>query len=170
MRVFLDFEASSLNRDCYPVEVGWVFEDGRGEGHLIRPAPGWVDWDPAAAAMHGLTREKLLADGEPVAGVAARLVAQLRGHELFASAPSWDGHWLSLLLRAGGFPRHLLRLGDTEQVFAEAARARLGPEASDSAVAGLVSRVRAEADRWPHAHRALADAEREWAIVRAIAG
>ena len=40
MLVFLDFEASSLGKRSYPIEVGWVFEDGRSEAHLIRPAPG----------------------------------------------------------------------------------------------------------------------------------
>ena len=51
MIVFLDFEASSLSDDSYPIEVGWVFEDGRTEAHLIRPAPAWTDWDPAAEAI-----------------------------------------------------------------------------------------------------------------------
>jgi hypothetical protein len=37
MRVFLDFEASSLGKNGYPIEVGWVFEDGACEAHLIRP-------------------------------------------------------------------------------------------------------------------------------------
>jgi hypothetical protein len=40
MIVFLDFEASSLARHSYPIEVAWVFEDGASEAHLIRPAPG----------------------------------------------------------------------------------------------------------------------------------
>jgi hypothetical protein len=38
MRTFLDFEASSLSDESYPVEVAWVFEDGHAESHLIRPA------------------------------------------------------------------------------------------------------------------------------------
>lgn len=40
MIVFLDFEVSSLSERSYPIEAGWVFEDGRGEARLIRPAPG----------------------------------------------------------------------------------------------------------------------------------
>ena len=47
MRVFLDFEASSLSKDSYPIEVGWAGEDGSTEAHLIRPAPDWTDWDAA---------------------------------------------------------------------------------------------------------------------------
>jgi hypothetical protein len=40
MPVFLDFEASSLSKHSYLVEVAWVFEDGRSRSFLVRPAPG----------------------------------------------------------------------------------------------------------------------------------
>ena len=41
-------EASSLGDHSYPIEVGWVLEDGSPESHLIRPPPEWTDWDPGA--------------------------------------------------------------------------------------------------------------------------
>src|SRR3954465_931964 len=91
MRVFLDFEASSLADRSYPIEVGWVFEDGRAEAHLIRPAPQWTDWDLEAETLHGIARARLEADGEPHRLVAQRMVEALTGHALYASAPSWDG-------------------------------------------------------------------------------
>ncbi|HVY50984.1 MAG TPA: transcriptional regulator [Devosia sp.] len=166
--LFLDFEASSLGKQSYPVEVGWVFEDGSGDTHLLRPAPGWTDWDAGAAAIHGLTRERLEREGEPVAVVCARLVDLAGLHTLIASAPSWDGHWLSMLLRAAGRPRHLIRLRDTNDAFVEAARQRLGRGASDTAVAALVSRARAAIETKPPAHRALGDAHREWMIWQTI--
>ncbi|MFT3810039.1 MAG: hypothetical protein QM698_08990 [Micropepsaceae bacterium] len=31
MLAFLDFEASSLSDNSYPIEVAWIFEDGTGE-------------------------------------------------------------------------------------------------------------------------------------------
>src|SRR4051794_34099009 len=127
MRVFLDFEASSLKKNGFPIEVGWVFEGGQSEGHLIRPAPGWSDWDAGAEAIHGLSRERLEREGTPHDEVARRMVEGLAGHDLFASAPSWDGKWLSLLLRAAGLPRHTLRLRDTEVAQAEAAADLLDP-------------------------------------------
>ncbi|MEK1875915.1 MAG: transcriptional regulator, partial [Rhizobium altiplani] len=37
MIVFLDFEASSLSKHSYPVEIAWVFEDGRSRSFLIKP-------------------------------------------------------------------------------------------------------------------------------------
>lgn len=171
MRVFLDFEASSLRDESYPVEVGWVFEDGRGEALLIRPAPGWTDWDRAAEAMHGLSRAELERDGTPHEEVCARLVVLFGAHTVHASAPSWDGHWLSMLLRASGRPRHLIRLTDTEEAFADAARQRLGPQADDAAVAAAIAWARTAEEEDPAVHRALADARREWRIwKRLLAG
>jgi hypothetical protein len=93
MKVFLDFEASSLSDRSYPIEIAWVFEDGRSEAHLIAPAPGWNDWDDVSESIHGISREMLEAEGEPHDVVATRLVEALAGHDLFASAPSWDGRW-----------------------------------------------------------------------------
>lgn len=164
MRVFLDFEASSLRDHSYPIEIGWVFEDGRSASHLIRPAPHWTDWDPRAEAIHGLSRATLLTEGEDAAAVSHAAVAALAGHDLFASAPSWDGKWLSVLLRIGDHPRHALRLRDTEVAMAEAARAILEPWIEAGVVEGAVAAAIATADAAPPeavAHRALADAAGE---------
>jgi len=165
MRVFLDFEASSLRKNGFPVEVGWVFENGHSEGHLIRPAPGWSDWDAEAEAIHGLSRPRLEREGEPHDAVARRMVEALEGHDLFASAPSWDGKWLSLLLRAAGLPRHALRLRDTEVAQAATAAAFLDPlltpEEAAGAIREIVGAVRTEAERVPPRHRAVEDAAEE---------
>jgi hypothetical protein len=53
MIVFLDFEASSLNKKSFPIEVAWVFQDGRSRSYLIRPAPEWIDWSDEAEEVHG---------------------------------------------------------------------------------------------------------------------
>lgn len=127
MVVFLDFEASSLAKLSYPIEVAWVFEDGTSETHLIQPAPQWTDWDIEAEAIHHISRETLQNEGAPHDVVARRMVDQLSGHALFASAPSWDGKWLSALLRAAKLPRHVLRLRDSDEARAEAARNILAP-------------------------------------------
>src|SRR5690348_10078930 len=89
LRAFLHFEASSLGRNGFPIEVAWVFESGTEEAHLIRPAPGWTDWD--AHSIHAISRDRLCSDGAPVEAVARRLVDQLADYDVFASAPSWDG-------------------------------------------------------------------------------
>ncbi len=173
MLVFLDFEASSLAKAGYPIEIAWVFEDGAAESHLIRPAPGWTDWDPRAEAIHRIAPATLAAEGAPHDVVARRMVAVLGGHDLLASAPSWDGKWLSTLLRAAGLPRHALRLRDSDDARREAARAILAGHVApselevivDALIAPLDAAYRAQVPR----HRALADAEEErrrWLAVR----
>ena len=165
MRVFLDFEASSLNADGFPVEVAWVFEDGRSESHLIRPAPGWTDWDGEAEAVHGVSREQLAEEGADHADVAARMLEQLSGHALYVTAPSWDGQWLSLLLRAAGLPRHALRLRKSDLAHREAALDILEVigvgEDAEALAAALIDQARGNVLPERPVHRALADAEAE---------
>jgi hypothetical protein len=175
MRVFLDFEASSLDDDGYPIEVGWVFEDGRSETHLIRPAAQWTDWDETAEAIHGISRDRLAAEGTPHDIVARRVLDVLGEHEVYASAPSWDGKWLSVLLRGAGLPRHAMRLKDSDEAHLEAALEGLRPalpaDRLEAAAADVIRRAREAAVAEP-THRAVEDAERErqiWLAVRRIA-
>lgn len=175
MLVFLDFEASSLGKRSYPIEVGWVFEDGRSESCLIRPAPEWTDWDKEAEAIHKITRSELVAEGTPPDAVARRMIEALSGHDLLASAPSWDGKWLSTLLRAAGLPRHSLRLRDSDDALRETATAILAsvipPDRLDDAIAEVLAHTEVRAGHQP-VHRALADAEDErarWLAVQATA-
>ncbi|HMI20151.1 MAG TPA: transcriptional regulator [Sphingomonas sp.] len=176
MLAFLDFEASSLARHSYPIEVAWVFENGASEAYLIRPAPGWDDWDVSAEAIHHIPRATLLDEGVAHDAVARRMVEQLAGHDLTASAPSWDGKWLSTLLRAAGLPRHALRLRDSDEAQREAARTILrdivAADRLDATVESI--RIHAIAARAGQvtAHRALADAQEErerWRTIRAAA-
>lgn len=176
MIAFLDFEASSLADDSYPIEVGWVFEDGAGETHLIRPAPAWTDWDVMAEAIHGLSRERLMAEGEPHETVARRILEALSEHEVFVTAPSWDGKWLSVLLRAAGLPRHAMRFKDSQEALVRAADAALGglarPDEREALIAGVILEARARLAEEPVRHEALADARQElrlWLEVRRLA-
>jgi hypothetical protein len=175
MHVFLDFEASSLAKRSYPIEIAWVFEDGVAETHLIRPAAGWTDWDEAAAAIHGISREELQAKGEPHAEIARHMLDVLSAHSVYASSPSWDGKWLSVLLRAAGLPRHALRLNNTDQAQMDAALDGLDPAIAEPErevrATALIARIRA-ADSDPIAHRALPDALHErklWLAIRRAA-
>lgn len=173
--VFLDFEASSLGKNGYPIEVAWVFASGGEESHLIRPDASWTDWAVDSQATHRISRERLMAEGAPLAQVARRMVDVLSGHELYATAPSWDGKWLSRLLRTAGLPRHTLRLQDTEvahrKAIVEALQAARIPEERHE---GYVRQILAQARDWDDgqgaaAHRALADAWREqrlWHEIR----
>jgi len=176
MRVFLDFEASSLSKDSYPIEVGWAGEDGSEEAHLIRPAPDWTDWDASAEAIHHIGRETLLREGEPHDRVARRMMEALGPHDVYVTAPSWDGAWLSKLLRASQLPRHALRVHEADEAHVGIAVERLGADPADpfARAEGLdllfEARRRVAAER--PAHRALADAIQERAVffeVRRVA-
>jgi hypothetical protein len=172
---FLDFEASSLGKHGYPIEVAWVFANGQEESHLIRPAPTWTDWDAGAEAVHGISRGQLIAEGAPLETVAQRMVTALTGAILYATAPSWDGKWLSKLLRAAGLPRHALRLQDTDMAHRRALREILkaGDVPADlqrELMRDILAQAQHRDDELgPAAHRALADAQREqrlWLDIR----
>ncbi|WP_245582435.1 transcriptional regulator [Neorhizobium lilium] len=173
MIVFLDFEASSLRKDSYPIEIAWVFEDGRSTTRLIRPTPEWTDWSYEAEKIHGITRGLLMAQGIAVEDVAEEMLRELAGHDLFASAPSWDGKWLSTLLRGAGHPRHALRLAKSDEAFATAARDIMGETVPDKEIRQLVREVIAATEPpVSPAHRALPDAQLElerWQKVRRVA-
>jgi len=176
--VFLDFEASSLGKQGYPIEVAWVFASGEEESYLIRPDESWTDWDVKAANIHRISREQLRSEGTPLDDVAKRMVSVLTGRKLYASAPSWDGKWLSKLLRAAGLPRHALRLEDTEMAHRRIMREVLrDAEIPEERQRALMQDILAQAQRTndklgPAAHRALADAQRErrlWLDIRRLA-
>jgi hypothetical protein len=131
---FLDFEASGFQG--YPIEVAWSVPDGSIESHLIRSAPGWVDWDPEAAAVHGITREVLKAEGRSVHEVASRLNATLRGLAVYTDAPAFDERWCRRLFEAAAveiefsFRQAFLVIPDVPGRMSElykAARALAGP-------------------------------------------
>ena len=173
MLVFLDFEASSLGKRGFPIEVAWVFEDGGSEASLIKPAPGWDDWDVEAERIHGIPRATIERDGTPHDVVARRMVETLTGHDLVVSAPSWDGKWLSVLLRASDLPRRAIRLRDTEEAQRDTARVILAPVVPsgtlDEEVEDIIVLTGVRDRRGQPAHRALADAEEErqrWIAVR----
>ena len=176
MRAFLHFEASSLGRHGFPIEVAWVFENGAEETHLIRPAAGWTDRNPAPRTWHASSRDGLGIDGAPVETVAHRLVEQLSDHDVFESAPPWDGKWLGLLLRSAGLPRRAFRLIDNYVGLEELTRAILAPSLPSSIIPRATRRILADASARfagrPLAHRALPDARLEcerWLAVSKLA-
>lgn len=98
----IDIEASGFGRHSYPIEVGYVLPDGRARCMLVRPAPGWLHWDDAAAQVHGISREALQAHGRPVQEVAARLNADLAGLTVYCDGWAHDYSWLAVLYEEAG--------------------------------------------------------------------
>jgi hypothetical protein len=98
----LDVEASGLGRGSYPVEVGYVLEDGDSQCMLVQPAPDWKHWSLAAERLHGIRRADLLEYGLPPAVVADELNHHLCGRTLYTDAWGIDYSWLALLYDAAG--------------------------------------------------------------------
>jgi hypothetical protein len=98
--IVLDLEASGFGSNSYPIEVGFALPNGRLECTLIRPEPEWTHWDESAYAVHGISRELLLAFGKPVDQVALWLNKHLKGMTVYSDAWGHDYAWLAVLFDA----------------------------------------------------------------------
>ena len=117
--IVFDTETTGLNPHSGDrmVEIGCVeifnrVETGRHYHCYFNPGR---DMPFEAEAVHGLARERVVREGVAHDWVALHMLTALRDVTLYASAPSWDGQWLSRLLRAAGLPRHALRLKATAE-------------------------------------------------------
>jgi len=104
--VFIDFEASGLGRDGWPIEIGcaWISDGApRVRASLIRPRPDWpmAAWSAESAAIHGITLAMLAAAPEADAVVAA-FAPVLADATLVSDAPAFDQRWLDALLGRPG--------------------------------------------------------------------
>jgi hypothetical protein len=160
--LWLDVEASGLGPDSYPIEVGWCDIDDRRGSVLIRPAPGWTHWQPAAEAIHGIARAHIEAEGVPVTGAAARIAEAVAGRTLYSDNPMMDGLWLARLFAAAGWAEMPVRVEDTVALAlsAEGRVSDMGWEQAERVARRIA----------PITHRAADDA-RHWAtMARVLAG
>lgn len=93
----LDLEASGFGRGSYPIEVGFVAQDGSLFCSLIQPAPGWEHWDTSAETLHGISRDLLQRHGKPVVWVATELNRRLAGQTVYCDGWAHDYPWLARL-------------------------------------------------------------------------
>lgn len=174
--VFIDLEASSLERGGFPIEIGWVCQAGIGESHLIRPIEAWHVWSLGSEQTHGISRPQLTKEGGRVEVVAKRAAAAFSGHTIVADQPDWDGRWLGMLLAAGGIQSiEVVALSD---VLTKACYPLLrllappgSPDREQSAAAvrklaeGAIRDAQyAESQLKRVHHRALPDAESNWRV------
>lgn len=157
--LFIDFEASSLSPESWPIEIGVAWIDGgeaRSHATVIAPRPDWplADWAAYAEAVHGVPLAAVLA-GAPADRVAAETDA-LAGFALVSDNPRWDQAWLD---RLRGPDRPRIAVGGLRQAMAE----RLHGHAADDLAMRLF--------REPRPHRAGPDAERlarAWAAAERV--
>jgi DNA polymerase III epsilon subunit-like protein len=141
----LDIEASGFGRNSYPIEIGWVLPDGRACCTLVRPAPHWTHWDESAAALHGISREKLLRHGRAPAEVAQALNRDLAGRTVYCDGWAHDYTWLGALFEvAGSVPQ--FRLETINRLLDDAQLARLGAARSGAMAELGLQRHRASND------------------------
>lgn len=146
--LFLDFEASSLNRDSWPVEIGysWI-ADGqiRTRSSLIAPRPDWAlsEWSEVSARVHGIPQEDLW--NAPSADLVAAETDWFAGFEVVSENPAWEQRWLDRL-----------RAGRTPQIPVSSLRRALRERLDEAAATAVVQAL----FRSTAPHRAGPDAER----------
>ncbi|WP_143024527.1 hypothetical protein [Pseudomonas abietaniphila] len=97
---FVDFEASGIAPDSYPIEIAVVSANAEYQS-LIRPVRYWTHWSFDAQDMHQISRDHLLADGLDPGRVAAELNKLFKGARLCSDSPQ-DVFWLNTLYEAAG--------------------------------------------------------------------
>ena len=95
---FVDFEASGIAPDSYPIEVA-VVSSGFAFNTLIKPARYWTHWSFDAQDMHGLTQDHLLQEGDTPHAVAKQMNQLFSGQVLCSDSPQ-DGFWFDVLFEA----------------------------------------------------------------------
>jgi hypothetical protein len=155
----IDVEASGFGRHSYPIEVGFVLEDGRCGCTLIRPEPDWTHWDPAAEHTHGIGRDLLVRHGRPAGDVARWLNQHLAGRVVYTDGWAHDYPWLGRLFDAAQIsPR--FRVGHLRDLL---------DDASAATWQARLSEVRALQDG--QRHRASVDARHiRAALARSLEG
>ena len=103
MITILDFEASGLEPDSYPIQVAWNIGK-EVTTFLINPesTEEWVSWSSESELLHGIRRESLIENGSHIAVVAAAMIEQLSGKLVYSDAVSFDAFWCKQLFEAAG--------------------------------------------------------------------
>jgi len=101
MLTIVDFEASGLEKESYPIQVAWNSGD-HVESHLINPesTAGWTWWSGEAELIHGIPRQFLVDHGSDVIDVVAIMRQQLSGRQIYSDAVSYDAFWCRRLFEA----------------------------------------------------------------------
>ncbi|RUR38389.1 hypothetical protein [Vreelandella populi] len=97
---FIDVEASGLEPESYPIELGWADTLGNSDGFLVRPLDDWTHWDLVAESIHGIARDDLFQRGLGVVDAARRLNDMLGFETVFCDALDSDLFWISRLFDA----------------------------------------------------------------------
>lgn len=156
---FLDFEASSLSSNSYPIEVAWSLADASIESYLISPAgiETWTDWSTLSEKVHGIPRDELLAQGKSPEWICNRMNQQLIGQIVYTDNPDYDGMWLAQMFSVVRSSRLKFRLGLVDELLFD--RVYPNPASRDAAM-DKIRRMKEEArSRVGGQHRARLDVQ-----------
>lgn len=122
----IDFEATALTLESYPIEVGLARVEGEGcpiisWSSLIEPAPTWdlkSQWDPDAQRAHGITPWQLRQGADP-----AHLMRELNrrasdGGTVWCDGGHYDAYWLRTLAAAASVEPEFT-LGDIGELLSQ---------------------------------------------------
>ena len=143
---FIDIEASGLEPESYPIELGWADTLGNSDGFFVRPLDEWTHWDPVAASIHGIARDELFERGLHVIDAAEKLNDMLGFETVYCDALDSDLFWISRLFDAANIEPSF-QLADFHQLYKLLSKQH------------MLSLQRVLKDL-PIPHRAQADAER----------
>ncbi|NLT50266.1 MAG: hypothetical protein GXX85_05040 [Ignavibacteria bacterium] len=118
---FLDIEASSLGSRSYPIQVAWNSGSGEIYVFLISPetVPGWTDWDFKSEKLHGISKEKLIKEGENPRSVCNNIIEQLAGKTVYTDNPEFDKFWMQELFKACRLDFPEIEFKDSNELFLE---------------------------------------------------
>ena len=147
----IDFEASGLSRQSYPIEVG-ITNGSDGYQSLIRPLPHWRHWSVEAEGIHTLSRSRLESEGDTPDHVALTLNQKLCGEVAYCDSLRWDEFWCNVLFSDCSISRRF-EVRDIRELF----------NGSDEQLeAYITTRSQLEVDTRYIPHRALDDATVIW--------
>jgi len=101
MITIIDFEASGLESDSYPIQVAWNIGE-EVHSHFINPecVPEWQGWSIISEDVHGLSRDFLREHGEHPNDVACKMNASLQDGVIYSDAVAYDRNWCQCLFDA----------------------------------------------------------------------
>lgn len=111
----IDFEASSLSENSYPIEVGIACWPTPSAGvswfsTLIQPDSKWTEWSTESEAVHGINRDALGKSGSPVEKVVKALNIHLGPCRVYSDGGIYDVRWMVALHKSADiWPSYLLR-------------------------------------------------------------
>jgi hypothetical protein len=103
--VFIDFEASALLDESWPIEVGYASSTGQQDAFLIARDKSWSleQWDRRSEAVHGISLADLECGLEATEAL-TRLEDGVGDALVVCDAPEFDNFWLNRLADAAGRP------------------------------------------------------------------